>query len=357
MNYDFDHEVWGLWEGIKSLFDKELKASLKLLETEDTDGVRNVVLECLNSSILVSAQEILALQDASLFLSVEVSTRIFGRLLGRFGGDQLKSTLLQDIREGNIIGTVALSEKGMNIEGHPFETAGKRDGDGYRVMGKKDLVMSAAMTDWIAVAGKIGDTHSFFLVQKDSEGMKIGPRVRKLGYDGVSANSLELKNCFVPSDHVIGPFDHDRAVQDVRLWEDQVLTAAALGLMKQSLDSAVEYAKTHESGGKPIIAYQEVGFKLAEMFTLYQTSQLLAYRAAWLNDREAGVVANCAKVFCGESAEKIASEALQILGITGYTSDNPAEEGFRNAKYLQIAGTSTEISRMKIADDVLMMML
>jgi alkylation response protein AidB-like acyl-CoA dehydrogenase len=130
--------------------------------------------------------------------------------------------------------------------------------------------------------------------------------------------------------------------------------------MKQSLDAAAEYAKTHESGGKPIIAYQEVGFKLAEMFTLYQTSQLLAYRAAWLNDindREAGVVANCAKVFCGESAEKIASEALQILGISGYTSDNPAEEGFRNAKYMQIAGTSTEISRMKIADGVLRMML
>ena len=126
--------------------------------------------------------------------------------------------------------------------------------------------------------------------------------------------------------------------------------------MKQSMDEAKDFAKRHESGGKPIITYQEVGFKLAEMFTLFQTSQLLAYRAAWMDetgDREAVVVAHCAKVFCGESAEKIASEALQILGIKGFTSDNPAEEGFRNAKYLQIAGTSTEISRMKIAEGVL----
>ena len=246
MNYDFDQEVWGLWEGIKSLFDKELKASLKMLETEDIYEARRVVLECLkrlgeigylslgleegkNNSILVSAQEILALQNASLFLNVEVSTRIFGRLLGEYGSDQLKSNLFQDLREGNIIGTVALSEKGMNIEGHPFDTIGHPDGDGYRVTGRKDFVLNAAITDWIAVAGKIGEAQAFFLVPKDSKGVKIGPRVQKLGYDGVSANSLEFKNCFVPSDHVIGPFDHDRAVHDVRLWEDQVLTAAALG--------------------------------------------------------------------------------------------------------------------------------
>ena len=118
----------------------------------------------------------------------------------------------------------------------------------------------------------------------------------------------------------------------------------------------MDYAKNHKSGGKPIIAYQEVGFKLAEMLTLLQTAQLLAYRAAWMaetGDREAPVLARCAKVFCTESAEKSASYALQILGGRGYLSGNPAEEGYREAKYLQIAGTSSEISRMKIADELL----
>jgi alkylation response protein AidB-like acyl-CoA dehydrogenase len=99
-----------------------------------------------------------------------------------------------------------------------------------------------------------------------------------------------------------------------------------------------------------------VSFKLAEMLTLLQTAQLLAYRAAWMEetgDREAAVLAHCAKVFCTESAEKVASYALQIMGGQGYISGNPAEEGYREAKYLQIAGTSSEISRMKIADKVL----
>ncbi|MFC1883514.1 acyl-CoA dehydrogenase family protein [Thermodesulfobacteriota bacterium] len=373
MNFDFDQKVWEFWEEIENIFDDELKASLKEMESGGPDSGKGIVLECLqrlgeigyldlglkearNSSILVSAQEILAIQDASLFLSIEVSTRIFGRLISKYGGDQSKSEILEGLKKGRIIGTVAQSEKGTNLEGHPIETVGRHDGEGFRVSGRKDAVINAFIADWIAVTGRVGDDPAFFLVQRDDQGLTVGPGISKLGYNNVSTSSLVLNNCFVPSDHVIGPFDNDRTLKEVRLWEDQVLTAAALGLMKQSLDEAKDFAKKHESGGKPVIAYQEVGFKLAEMFTLYQTSQLLAYRSAWMDetgDRGAGVVANCAKVFCGESAEKIASEALQILGIKGFTSNNPAEEGFRNAKYLQIAGTSTEISRMKIADGVL----
>ena len=95
---------------------------------------------------------------------------------------------------------------------------------------------------------------------------------------------------------------------------------------------------------------------MAEMLTLLHTAQLLAYRAAWMvetGDREAGVLVHCAKVFSSESAEEVASSALQILGGKGYVQGNPAEEGYRNAKYLRIAGTSSEISRMKIGDEVL----
>lgn len=113
--------------------------------------------------------------------------------------------------------------------------------------------------------------------------------------------------------------------------------------MKRTFDAASKYAKSHVSGGKPIIAYQEIGFKLGEMLTLLQAAQLLAYRAAWMaesGDSEAGVLTHCAKVFCAESAEEVSSNALQILGGYGYVRGNPAEEGYRDAKYLQIAGTS-----------------
>ena len=127
-------------------------------------------------------------------------------------------------------------------------------------------------------------------------------------------------------------------------------------MMSSSVTAATDYAKTHQSGGKPVIAYQEVGFKLSEMLTLYQTAQLYAYRAAWIADddpKAADVLTLCAKVFCTEAAETVAGKALQILSAAGYRSGSPAEQAYRCAKYGQIAGISTEIARVKIGDAAL----
>jgi alkylation response protein AidB-like acyl-CoA dehydrogenase len=131
---------------------------------------------------------------------------------------------------------------------------------------------------------------------------------------------------------------------------------ASLGLMKTAFESARAYAKSHKTGGKPIIAFQEIGFKLSEMLTLFQTSQLFAYRTAWTTEKdpkEAESLTLCAKVFCTESAEQVASEAMKILGGAGYIAGNAVEQSFRCAKYGQIAGTSTEIARVKIGDTAL----
>jgi alkylation response protein AidB-like acyl-CoA dehydrogenase len=126
--------------------------------------------------------------------------------------------------------------------------------------------------------------------------------------------------------------------------------------MQRSYNEALAFAKTHSSAGKPIIAHQEVGFKLAEMLTLLQTAQLLAYRAAWMDEtdqREAEIVARCAKVFSSEASEKIAAEALQILGARGFFQECASAEDFKVSKYLQVSGTSSERSRVRIGDGVL----
>ena len=375
MNFDVGEEEKRLCERIKGLFAADRAADLMPLENLSVEDMRGTVLRWLvslgqtgylspgvactqNSVGLVVIQEQLAAMAPSLFLSVEVSARIFGRLVANWGTSDQKERILPDLTSGRRIGAVALSEMSGNIENDPLATKGVSSTDGFRVTGSKSHVVNSAIADWIAVAGHIDGEQgtAFFLIPKDSNGLLISDRTPTLGYEGVAVSSIRLEDCQLSSKHVIRPPEPNVSLKTVRLWEDQVLTAASLGLMRRSFDLAVEYAKTHQSGGKPIIAYQEVGFKLAEMLTLLQTAQLLAYRAAWMSesgDREAAVLARSAKVFCTESSEKIASEALQILGETGYVRGNPAESGYRDAKYLQIAGTSTEISRMKIGDAVL----
>ncbi|MBL7225328.1 MAG: acyl-CoA dehydrogenase [Desulfobacteraceae bacterium] len=373
MNFDFGETEKALCEKIKGLFDADSRAALANLESGDVNDIRDATMKWLmvlgqagyltpglddgkNNVGLTAIRESLAVISPSLYLTVEVTARIFGRLVAVYGTPDQKDEITPSLQEGRLIGAVAISEDVMNIENDPLNTTGVSNGDGFLVSGSKGHVVNGPIADWIAVAAKTGDGLAFFLVKKETKGLAIGQRLSMLGYDGLTISRVSLENCPVPSNCIIGPFDGEEQLKTVRTWEDQILTASSLGLIKRSLDAALTFAKGHRSGNKPIIAYQEVGFKLAEMVTLFQTARLLAYRAAWMaeaGDREAAVLAHCAKVFCAESAEEVASHALQILGGQGYLSGNPAEEAYRDAKYLQIAGTSSEISRMKIADGVL----
>ena len=373
MNFDFKDKEIAIREKLGELFDPDSRATLERLEGEETRQIRDHILQWLmklgqtgyltlglengkDSVSLLAAQETLATISPSLFLSVEVTARLFGRLLASFGSPEQRNKILPHIKEGHLIGAVALSETGMSIGNAPLNTTALSMDGGFRVHGAKGHVVNAPIADWIAVAGNWEEDIVLFLIKKDADGLSMGQRLSTLGYNGTTISPISLENCFVQSNAVIGPLKEENLPKTLRMWEDQILTAASLGLMHRSFDTARAYAKDHESGGKPIIAYQEVGFKLAEMLTLLHTAQLLAYRAAWMVEtghREAAVLVHCAKVFCSESAEEVASNALQILGGKGYVQGNPAEESYRNAKYLRIAGTSSEISRMKIGDEVL----
>ena len=372
MNFDLGEKELSIATKVRALFGEGSRDFLAREESRDPRQTRASFLQWMkrlaqaayldqglldgkNSVSLVATRESLAALSPSLFLSAEVSARLFGRLIARYGTSDQKAALLPALRDGRIIGAVGLSEAGMNLESS-LETLAVSAGPDFLVSGAKGHVVNAPIADWIAVAGKTNGRLAFFLLKEGQEGLSIGKRLPTLGYDGVAISALSLRNCRVSSGHCLGPFENDDPLRRVRSWEDEILTAAGLGLMKTALETASEHARTHKSGGKPIIAYQEIGFKLAEMLTLLQTSQLLAYRAAWMaetGDREAELLGRCAKVFCAESAERITSASMQILGQHGYLRGHPAEEGFRNAKYLQIAGTSTEISRVKIGDRLL----
>jgi len=302
------------------------------------------------------AMETLAAHSQSVFLSVETSTRLFGGVVNAWGNEKQKKRWLTPLVQGKIIGALALSEETLNIENDPLKTTGRENDDRILVTGDKSYVVNGPIADWIAVAGTFEDKVAFFMIRKGSRGLVTGKRLETMGYEGAVISPLRLMDCRISEDTVIGPFQEKGILNQLRLWENRMIIGAGLGMMKSSYETAKEYAKTHTSGGKPIIAYQEVGFKLAEMLTLYQTSQLLAYRAIWeagKNPKTAESLMLCAKVFCTESAEKIASDALKILAGKGFCTANPAERAYRCAKYIQIAGTSTEISRVKIGDEAL----
>ncbi len=372
MNYDFTEPEKQFFAAVA----ETAKALAAELQTEDADAARAAAnlrtglrrlaasdyLKLETSGRGEGADGPLALMKAmtefagpcpSLFLAVEYSTRVFGRAVAAWGDAAQRERWLRPLAAGEAVGALALSEEAMNVENDPLTTAGRREGETIFVTGRKQSVVNAPAADTIAVVGVLDEKPALFLVPAGAPGLTIGARRATLGYDGVLIADLELKDCPLAADAVVHPPDMARMLGLLRFWENQVLVAAAVGQSAAALEAARTHAKTHRSGGKPVIAYQEVGFKLAEMLTLHQTAEWLAYRAAWTaaaSPREADELTLCAKVFATEAAEKVSGAALQILSSVGYLKGNPAEIAYRGAKFGQIAGTSTEIARVHLGD-------
>jgi alkylation response protein AidB-like acyl-CoA dehydrogenase len=304
----------------------------------------------------LAAMEILAGQAPALFLAVEMSTRVLGRALAQWGGRSLPQTWLQGLVRGQWIGALALSEETLNVENDPLATRGDRQGDRIRLNGRKDYVINAPLADRIGVVGLLEGRTAIFMVDRQARGLTVSERIRTMGYNEAHIAGLVLQDCEVAAENVILPPEGTPILEWLRTWENEVLLAAALGLMQASFVEARDFAKSHRTGGKPIIAYQEVGFKLAEMLTLYQTAQLLGYRAAWAmahTPQEGPPLLWCAKVFATEAAERVAGEALRILAGRGYRSGSASETAYRAVKWTQIGGISTEIARVRLGDQAL----
>ncbi|MBU1398124.1 MAG: acyl-CoA dehydrogenase [Proteobacteria bacterium] len=371
MNFDFTQQELKFFKEINDIM-LEL-AGERTLEEKDPLSAESLVREALDRlaktsylklgivqskdvpglCAMMGAMEIVSSCSPSLYLSIEMSTRLFGRIISTFGNEEQKERWLSPVLSGKAIGAVALSEKTMNIDNDPMATTGVKENGFIKISGAKNYVINGTVADLMAVAGTMENKPTLFIIEKGIKGLIPGKRLETMGFDGALISGLTLENCQINEDRVIGPFEDRSILTTLRIWENQIILGSCLGMMKSSFESARAYAKTHKTGGKPIIAYQEVGFKLAEMLTLFQTSQLFAYRAVCAaegKNREAEVLTYCAKVFCTEAAEKVSGWALQILSGEGYISGNPAERAFRCAKYNQIAGTSTEISRVKIGD-------
>jgi acyl-CoA dehydrogenase len=309
-----------------------------------------------DSMHLLAGQTELARRNGSLFLAVETSARIFGGLLQGFDTTDRVKELSAALRRGDLIGAVALSEASEQGLSSDLRTTAVQEGPGYLLTGRKSFVTNGPIADFIAVVGLAENRLAVFLIEPRQEGVILGPRMKTLGYNGLAVCAMELRGVHVPPERVLGAFQDRGIIDFIRLEEDRALTLAAVGLMQRVVTESKKYANTHERSGKPIFAHQEIRFKLAEMLTLNQTAQLLAYRAAWMSsvsDPEAETLVRCAKVFAAEASESVANMAMQIMAGQGYLSGNVVERAYRDAKYAALAGTTSEIARMSIADDLL----
>lgn len=375
MNFDWTDEETVLRARVAEVFDESARQEIDLMEDAHPVRIRGIVGNYLKRlaetgylelavgganrrqmTALMAAQEFPARISGSLFLSIEVTARVFAGLLNSTGASEGIREIAAAVRRGEVVGAVAVTEPAQPDTPAGMTTVAWKDGDDYLITGKKDFVTNGPIADYIAVVGMVADTPAVFLVAPDSAGLLVGPRIRTLGYNGLAVSSLELNEARVSQSRVLGPLTDRAPLDNLELVQDLILAVASVGLMQRMMAAAKQYSAAHERAGKPIFAHQEIRFKLAEMLTMTQAAQLLTYRAGWMyanDDPESVSLVRCAKVFAAEASEKVANFAMQIMAGQGYVWGNEVERGYREAKYTALAGTTSEMARMSIADDLL----
>jgi acyl-CoA dehydrogenase len=198
---------------------------------------------------------------------------------------------------------------------------------------------------------------SAFVVEKGTPGFSVGKHEKKMGIRGSPTVELVFENCAVPAANLIGPEGEGFKIAMKVLDKSRPgIAAQALGIAQGALDQATTYARERIAFGKPIGHQQGVGFMIADMKTEVEAARLLLYEAARKCDAGAPDVtlwAAMAKLKCGDVAMSVTTDAVQVLGGYGYSTEYPVERMMRDAKITQIYEGTQQIQRLVISRNVI----
>ncbi|WP_010134842.1 acyl-CoA dehydrogenase family protein [Ochrovirga pacifica] len=299
--------------------------------------------------------------DPAIGLSVAAHNSLCTGHIMQFASDEQKKKWLPKLATGEWIGAWGLTEHNTGSDAGGMNTTAVLDGEAYILNGAKNFITHAISGDIavvIARTGAKGDSHGMtaFAVEKGTPGFTSGKKEDKLGMRASETAELIFDNCRVPKENILGEVG-EGFVQSMKVLDGGRISIAALslGIAKGAYQAALKYAKERIQFGKPISSFQGISFKLADMATEIEASELLTHKAAAkkeLGERMTTIGA-MAKMYASETCVKVANEAIQIHGGYGYTKDFPVEKFFRDSKLCTIGEGTTEIQKVVISRDIL----
>lgn len=299
--------------------------------------------------------------DSSIGLSVAAHNSLCTNHILEFGNEAQKQKWLPKLASGEWIGAWGLTEHNTGSDAGGMSTTAVKDGDYYIINGAKNFTTHGKSGDIAVVmtrTGEKGDSHgmSAFVIERGTKGFSSGKKENKLGMRASETAEMIFDNCRIHKDNLLGE-EGEGFVQALKVLDGGRISigALALGIAKGSYDASLKYSKEREQFGKPISKFQAISFKLADMATEIEASELLLHKAAYLKNKGERItkLGAMAKMYASEVCVKIASEAIQIHGGYGYTKDFPVEKFYRDSKLCTIGEGTTEIQKLVIARDIL----
>ncbi len=274
-----------------------------------------------------------------------------------FGSETQKKEFLVPMAEGRKMGAFGLTEPSAGSDAGGTRTTAIRDGDFWILNGTKIFITNAGEAEIYIVfarTDKDAKKHygiSAFIVEKGTAGFSFGKKEQKMGIRSSPTMELIFQDCRIPAANLLGQEGEGFKVAMKTLDGGRIgIASQALGIAQGALDAAVNYAKERQQFGSPISRFQGVQFQLADMATQIEASRLLIYNAAYRasSGLSYSQQSAMAKLMASETAMRVTTQAVQILGGYGYTRDFPVERMMRDAKITEIYEGTSEVQRLVI---------
>lgn len=338
--------------------DREARFPVEVMDALSENGWSSLVVPEEYGGTGADIRDILLVLEALATHSLVVSQAYFSMwLIGaeaitKFGTDQQRRRWLPRIADDGAMVAFALSEPGSGSDAAALTTSAVRGEGGWRVTGQKVFITGAAVADTIVTAVRTSkgprkrDGITSMLIDPNAPGVRLS-KLSKMGLRGLDLCEVFLDDVFVPDEDVLGDVDGGWACVTAGLALERVcLAAISAGALRNLLGLCVAYALQREAFGRPIAGHQLVGQKLVEMRVAIDASRGLIRQAAELvlaGDASAPAAASVAKLYATRAYAEATREGVQVFGGYGFTDDYPVSRHYRDCKYLEIGGGSSEI--------------
>jgi alkylation response protein AidB-like acyl-CoA dehydrogenase len=305
--------------------------------------------------------EELAKVCGSIGLSMAAHNSLCTGHILQFGNEDQKNKWLPKLATGEWIGAWGLTEANTGSDALRMKCVAKKDGSDWVLNGAKNWITHGISGDIAVVLARTGDlldSHGItaFVVERGTPGFKGGKKENKLGMRASETAEMIFEDCRVPEENVLGNIG-DGFIQAMKVLDGGRISIAALslGIAKGAYEAALKYSKEREQFGKPISNFQAIAFKLADMATKIEASELLIQESCDLKNTGKNVnkVSAMAKYYASEASVYCANEAVQIFGGYGYTKDFPVEKFYRDCKLCTIGEGTSEIQKLVISRAIL----
>jgi butyryl-CoA dehydrogenase/acyl-CoA dehydrogenase len=279
------------------------------------------------------------------------------------GSDEVKARYLPPLAKGETTFSYGLSEREAGSDTASMRCRARQDGDGWVLSGQKSWITNAGVSEYYTVLavtdpdGPRGANVTAFVVEKSDQGFTFGEKERKLGIKGSPTRELHFDNVRIPGDRVVGRVGDGLKIALRTLDHTRVtIGAQAVGIAQGALDQAVAYVKERKQFGQRIADFQGIQFMLADMAMELEAARQMVYVAAAKSergDKDLTFFGAAAKCYASDVAMKVTTDAVQLLGGAGYTSDFPLERMMRDAKITQIYEGTNQVQRLVMARQLL----